>query len=56
MIVRWPFHRAAMTRDRCETCGRRLTVRDRVEVTDVIERTDLGGSAMVATYCRKDAP
>lgn len=45
-----------LTRDRCETCGRPLRERQRVEVTEIIETNDLGGSAMSATYCTEDAP
>lgn len=44
------------TCDRCETCGATLTVKTRVEVTEIIEIDDLGGTSLTAVYCRQHAP
>lgn len=44
------------TCDRCETCGTNLTAKNRVEVTEILEIDDLGGTSLTAVYCRQHAP
>jgi hypothetical protein len=51
---------AALTipRDRryqCEVCGRLLTDRQAVEVTEEYPE-EFGGTSLTAVFCRKDAP
>ena len=45
-----------LTCDRCERCGTTLTEKNRVEIVEVIEVDDLGGTSLVAVYCRRHAP
>lgn len=49
--LRW----GELTRDYCEVCGVRLRVKQRVEIASIVA-DDLGGTAMIATFCKTDAP
>lgn len=48
------FRRAAKTKQ-CETCGRWLTPKRAVEITD-IQTGKFGFTSITATYCKADAP
>lgn len=63
LVVQWRGHRRPMSRDWCAVCHKDLRVGDVYEVhvgfDDAAEAEVAGfggGSAMVATYCRRHAP
>lgn len=42
--------------ERCETCGRTLTRRQQVEITELLAVDTDSGVAMTAYFCRTHAP